>query len=78
MILKKTNTENKLCTLFVKEEYRCKGIGNLFFSIADEILENNIKLSVNYENLHFIENLLVKFNYKRLGQINNELFFFKH
>lgn len=77
LILKKSEEENKLCTIFVSEEYRNKGLGYLLFFIADEVLGSNISLSVNSNNLKYIKNNLSIFNYKELYKKDKELFFRK-
>lgn len=77
LILKKSDEENKLCTIFVKEDYRNKGLGHLLFFIADEILGSDISLSVKFENLKYIKSNLSIFNYKELYKKDDELFFHK-
>ena len=70
--------ENKLCTIYLKEEYRNIGISNILLEEAFKYLDT-IKpyLTCNKNNLKYLNNIIKKYNWKKTGIINNEIEFNK-
>jgi len=63
--LKKDNYEKKICTLFVKEEYRNKGYGNLLLEKSLSYLETiNPLVTIAEENIFMFEKIIKKYDWK--------------
>lgn len=70
--------ENKLCTIYLKEEYRNKGISNILLEEAFKYLDTTKPyLTCNKNNLKYLNNIIKKYNWKKTGIINNEIEFNK-
>ena len=64
-MLKKADDEVKMCCLFVKDEYRCNGIGSSLMERSFEALNNNKPLAtVSETNLPKVERVLKKYNFE--------------
>lgn len=65
IILKNTKEEKKICTLFVKEKYRNKGIGNILLGKGFDFLQTSIPLITIPENkVYLFERIIKKYNWK--------------
>ena len=70
--------ENKLCTIYLKEEYRNKGISNILLEEAFKYLDTTKPyLTCNKNNLKYLNNIIKKYNWKKTGIINSEIEFNK-
>lgn len=70
--------ENKLCTIYLKEEYRNIGISNILIEEAFKYLDTTKPyLTCNKNNLKYLNNIIKKYNWKKTGIINNEIEFNK-
>ncbi len=70
--------ENKLCTIYLKEEYRNHGISNILLEEAFKYLDTTKPyLTCNKNNLKYLNNIIKKYNWKKTGIINNEIEFNK-
>lgn len=70
--------ENKLCTIYLKEEYRNIGISNILLEEAFKYLDTTKPyLTCNKNNLKYLNNIIKKYNWKKTGIINNEIEFNK-
>lgn len=64
------DSEKKVCTIFVKSEYRNKGIADKLLSIAKEKLGTNYpKLTVGKKNYPMFKKLFDKHNFKITKEI---------
>ena len=63
VLLKKNAEEKKISTLFVRPDYRKKGIGKTLLSMALNDLRTGASLSVSEENLSCMKPLLQEFNF---------------
>lgn len=64
--------ENKICTLFVKEEYRNKGIGKELVIRAIDLLKSTDPLiTVPKSIVYKYEKIIKKFNWKLVKSIND-------
>lgn len=63
--LKKINNEKKICTLYVLEEYRNKGIKKLLLEKSFEYLETDKPLiTINEDNLDKFKNTIEEYNWE--------------
>lgn len=70
--------ENKLCTIYLKEEYRNIGISNILLEEAFKYLDTTKPyLTCDKNNLKYLNNIIKKYNWKKTGIINNEIEFNK-
>lgn len=70
--------ENKLCTIYLKEEYRNIGISNILLEEAFKYLDTTKPyLTCNKNNLKYLNNIIKKYNWKKTGIINSEIEFNK-
>ena len=83
-LLKKTENETKICTLFVDEAYRGQGIGRQMMHRSIEFLGKQPALSVSEKNLEMMKPLLQEFGFKLSGyqkgayQSQNTEFYFNN
>lgn len=63
--LKKTEEEKKICTLFILEAYRNKGIKKILLEKSFEYLETEKPLiTISEENLDIFKNTIKEYNWK--------------
>ena len=62
-LLKKTKNEKKISTLFVKPDFRKRGIGKKLLQASLKELGQNSSLTVSEENLEIMRPLLDEFNF---------------
>ena len=71
-LLKKTPGEKKICSLYVKSDYRKKGIGEQMLKMALSELGKNPEISISQINIHFFQPLLERYgfqlSYKKRGE----------
>lgn len=71
-ILKKTETEKKICTLFVEKEFRNLGIGNALLSESFKYLETKKPtLTIPQKNIECFSHLIDKYKWEKTGIINS-------
>ena len=72
LILKKTVSEKKICTLYVDKESRMNGIGQRFMNIAfNELNTNKPLMTVSDKRLADFSKLLKKFNFESVDSLPN-------
>lgn len=69
-ILKKTQEENKICTIRVEKEYLNQGIGTQLFEEAFKYLEDTKPLiTISEDNIECFKPILKKFDFKLVEKI---------
>lgn len=64
--------ENKICTLFIKEEYQNKGIGKELVNKAIDLLKvPNPLITIPKSIIYKYESIIKKFNWKLVKSIDN-------
>ncbi len=70
LVLKNTNSEKKICTLYVDKESRMNGIGQKFMSIAfNELNTDKPLITVSDTRLKEFNRLLNKFNFESVDTL---------
>lgn len=70
LILKDTNSEKKICTLYVDKESRMNGIGNKFMEIAfNELNTDRPLITVSDNRLKEFSKLLNKYNFESVDAL---------
>lgn len=70
--------ENKLCTIYIKEEYRNQGISNILLEETFKYLGTTKPyLTCDKNNLKYLNKIIKKYNWKKTGIINDEIEFNK-
>lgn len=70
LVLKKTNSEKKICTLYVDKESRMNGIGQKFMNIAfNELNTDKPLITVSDTRLKEFNRLLNKFNFESVDTL---------
>lgn len=71
--LKKENNERKICTLFVKPNYRLQGIGSMLLEESMEFLETNKPLiTLTDDKLIMFEKIIKKYEWELTEIVYNE------
>lgn len=68
---KKMFTSNKICTLYIDEEYRNRNIGSLLLTHCFNKYEGKFHITVNENRLNILYPLLSKFNFKESQVLEN-------
>ena len=72
LILKNTNFEKKICTLYVDKESRMNGIGQKFMNISfNELNTDKPLITVSDTRLKEFDKLLNKFKFKSVDVLHN-------
>lgn len=72
LILKNTNFEKKICTLYVDKESRMNGFGQKFMNIAfNELNTDKPLITVSDNRLNDFDRLLNKFNFESVDALPN-------
>ncbi|MFK4132412.1 GNAT family N-acetyltransferase [Pseudomonas luteola] len=72
-VLKDNKTEKKICTLYVLESFRLRGVGSLLIHESVKYLgHKNIHLSVSEDNYESIKSLLEKHGFNKVKEVRDE------
>ena len=70
-ILKKTDFEDKICTLIVQKQFRNKGFSTILMKKSLEYLDDCAQITISEKCLEFFHPLLNNFNFQFEKKINN-------
>ena len=70
--------EKKICTIYVKEEYRRNGISDILLEEAFKYL-GTMKpyITIHKDNLKYFKDIIKRYNWRKCGNINDEILFNK-
>lgn len=70
--------EKKICTIYVKDEYRRNGISDILLEEAFKYL-GTMKpyITIHKDNLKYFKDIIKRYNWRKCGNINDEILFNK-